>query len=242
MGIKNQLKKYNISQSLLAKQLFISRPTLNTYINLYENNKKIPSRKYQLIFDKLFFEEKTPKEFHEALHGCNGLLAKDEILEITDLSPEHSDLISNIIEDIKNDLSSGISDNVIYLFIRFIINYHKKINALGSVAKYFLTLNGYLEYGDLSEYDKMQTLYYYDFYSKLKSQGIQIDSYQVEKDFIKRIKEIQTENHNREKLLRQQIEKIITEEINNELASGKPIEKIDIHDILRKINEKNNGS
>ena len=109
MNIKKQIKNYDITLSTLADNLFISRPTLNSYIYLYENNKKIPSRRYQIIFDKLFSKEKTIKEFYDILKRYNKLLAKDEILEITELSPEYSDLISAVVNSCPSHFFSIIS-------------------------------------------------------------------------------------------------------------------------------------
>ena len=55
------LKEYDCTLSEFANALFLSRPTLNSYIHLYENNQKIPDKKYQILFDRMF-SKKIEKE------------------------------------------------------------------------------------------------------------------------------------------------------------------------------------
>ena len=50
MDIKEKLKEIGIKLSDLARELEVSRPTLNIYIDNFEKGTKIPSEKYQLIF------------------------------------------------------------------------------------------------------------------------------------------------------------------------------------------------
>ena len=54
MDIKKQLNHIGIKLKTFAETLEVSRQTLDTYIKLYESNKKIPNARYQRIFDFLF--------------------------------------------------------------------------------------------------------------------------------------------------------------------------------------------
>ena len=54
MDIKKQLNHIGIKQKTFAEMLEVSRQTLDTYIKLYESNKKIPNERFQRIFDFLF--------------------------------------------------------------------------------------------------------------------------------------------------------------------------------------------
>ena len=54
MDIKKQLNYIGIKLKTLAKMLEVSRQTLDTYINLFDNNQKIPNERFQRIFDFLF--------------------------------------------------------------------------------------------------------------------------------------------------------------------------------------------
>ena len=52
--IKEILKKNNITLLNFAKQLGISRQTLDTYIRIYESGEELPNQKYQILFDRFF--------------------------------------------------------------------------------------------------------------------------------------------------------------------------------------------
>lgn len=54
MDIKKQLNHIGIKQKTFAEMLEVSRQTLDTYIKLFEGNKKIPNERFQKIFDFLF--------------------------------------------------------------------------------------------------------------------------------------------------------------------------------------------
>ena len=54
MDIKGQLKQIDVKVSKLAAGLEISRPTFDSYLELYEKGETIPNDKYQIIFEYLF--------------------------------------------------------------------------------------------------------------------------------------------------------------------------------------------
>lgn len=54
MDIKKQLNHIGIKLKTFAEMLEVSRQTLDTYIKLYESDKKIPNERFQRIFDILF--------------------------------------------------------------------------------------------------------------------------------------------------------------------------------------------
>ena len=53
-NVRSILQKNGITLSKFSEIMDISRPTLNSYIKMYESNVKIPSEKYQIIFEELF--------------------------------------------------------------------------------------------------------------------------------------------------------------------------------------------
>ena len=57
MEIKKNLKSLDIKISKLATELGVSRPTLDAYIEYYENGQQIPNEGYQKIFEYLFSGE-----------------------------------------------------------------------------------------------------------------------------------------------------------------------------------------
>ena len=54
MDIKKQLNRIGIKLKTFAEMLEVSRQTLDTYIKLYDSNKKIPNERFQRIFGFLF--------------------------------------------------------------------------------------------------------------------------------------------------------------------------------------------
>ena len=57
MEIKKNLKALDIRISKLASELGVSRPTLDSYIECFENGHAIPNEGYQRIFEYLFSGE-----------------------------------------------------------------------------------------------------------------------------------------------------------------------------------------
>lgn len=237
MNIKMILKEYNCTLSEFANALFLSRPTLNSYIKAYENNTKIPDKKYQILFDRLFSKKIAKEQFYEIMGKCNILVAKDQILETTDLSPKRTDIIIRIIEDMKEDLNSDSADEDIYKFIRMIINYYKKLPILKDVSNYFLSLNSKIDYKDLNKKEKEKVLQLYQFFYNLKEDNINIDIKKWEKKFQERIDELRNKNKEIEKEINNQIKKIIEKEIQKQIQTGKDVDSIKVEDILNNISK-----
>lgn len=64
--IKRQLKENSKTLSEFCDDFNISRPTLNTYIKLYEDGEQLPNEVFQRIFDYLFDEDITDQtEFND---------------------------------------------------------------------------------------------------------------------------------------------------------------------------------
>lgn len=237
MSIKVILKEYDCTLSEFANALFLSRPTLNSYIKAYESNRKIPNKKYQILFNRLFSEKITKEQFYEIMEKCNILVAKDQILETTELSPQRTDIIISIVDDIKEDLNSNNADENIYKFIRMIINYYKKLPILKDLSNYFLSLNSKIDYKDLNKKEKEKVLQLYQFFCNLKEDNISIDIKIWEKKFQERIKELQNKNKEIEKKINDQIKKIIEQEIKKQIQNGKDLSSIKIEDILNNISK-----
>ena len=235
MNIRILLKEYDCTLSDFANALFLSRPTLNTYIHLYENRKKLPNKKYQIIFDRIFSQKITKNDFYEMLEKCNTLVAKDQILNTTDLSPKRTDIILNITEEIRKDLDSDCADENIYIFIRMIINYYKKIPAIKKISNYFLALNSKINYDDLSKKEKQDILSLYRYFVSLKNEELTIDFNKWEKKFKETIQNIQNENKKIEKKINYKIKLLIENEIKKQIKNGKDVNSITINDILSSI-------
>lgn len=234
MDIKLRLKQYNITLSEFAAMLFLSRPTLNTYIKLFENQRKIPDKKYQILFDRLFSQELDEEKFRENITQGNLLLAKDNVLETTKLSPERTDLLNFIIEDMKSDLETLDADEEFYIFIRVIINNYKKISIIRDFSNYFLALNSFINFNDLSKKEKIKVVSYFQFIKTQKN--VKINNYEKwEELFIERIAEIKKENDIQEKKIAEKIKEIVTAEMKKQIDTGKNVSSITAEEILNNI-------
>lgn len=237
MNIKMLLKEYDCTLSEFANALFLSRPTLNSYIHLYENNQKIPDKKYQILFDRIFSKKIEKEEFYRMLEKCNTLVAKDQILETTDLSPRKTDIIIRIVEDIKRDFNSDGADESIYIFIRMIINYYKKLPLLKKISNYFLSLNNKISYDDLSKKEKEDVLLLYQCFDSLKNDEISINFKKWEIKFKERIKSIESQNKKIEEEINKRIKLLIEKEIKNQIQTGKDVNSITVEDVLNNISK-----
>lgn len=237
MNIKMLLKEYDCTLSEFANALFLSRPTLNSYIHLYENNQKIPDKKYQILFDRIFSKKIEKEEFYRMLEKCNTLVAKDQILETTDLSPRKTDIIIRIVEDIKRDFNSVGADENIYIFIRMIINYYKKLPLLKKISNYFLSLNNKINYDDLSKKEKEDVLLLYQCFDSLKNDEVSINFKKWEIKFKERIKSIESQNKKIEEEINNRIKLLIEKEIKNQIQTGKDVNSITVEDVLNNISK-----
>lgn len=237
MNIKMLLKEYDCTLSEFANVLFLSRPTLNSYIHLYENNQKIPDKKYQILFDRMFSKKIEKEEFYRMLEKCNTLVAKDQILETTDLSPRKTDIIIRIVEDIKRDFNSDGADENIYIFIRMIINYYKKLPLLKKISNYFLSLNNKINYDDLSKKEKEDVLLLYQCFDSLKNDEVSINFKKWEIKFKERIKSIESQNKKIEEKINNRIKLLIEKEIKNQIQTGKDVNSITVEDVLNNISK-----
>lgn len=237
MNIKMLLKEYDCTLSEFANALFLSRPTLNSYIHLYENNQKIPDKKYQILFDRMFSKKIEKEEFYRMLEKCNTLVAKDQILETTDLSPRKTDIIIRIVEDIKRDFNSDGADENIYIFIRMIINYYKKLPLLKKISNYFLSLNNKINYDDLSKKEKEDVLSLYQCFDSLKNDEVSINFKKWEIKFKERIKSIESQNKKIEEEINNRIKLLIEKEIKNQIQTGKDVNSITVEDVLNNISK-----
>lgn len=83
--IKEKLKKYNITLTQFSNILNVSRPTLDTYIRLYESGQDLPNDKYKFLFDSVFSEDvENEFDFQEQLDRAHYLLQRDDMLGTMD--------------------------------------------------------------------------------------------------------------------------------------------------------------
>lgn len=214
-NIKQYLSDVGISQKELAERIGLSRPTLNTYIELFESGKTIPKERYNIIFDRLFDNENCSAEtFFKNLSQVEKLIARDQKYGISDLKPEEADLVSLIIRNMNRDLKIEGYDKDVYVFINMLLLNYRKNEIFKQLVEYFIYLN---DIRDIDTIEESQIPYFANIYKAFHSLTINPCVYEEQdyQDFIKRCSEVQEENKKwateRENNLKRRIRNMIAE-------------------------------
>lgn len=240
--IKEKLKKYNITLTQFSNILNISRPTLDTYIRLYESGQDLPNDKYKFLFDSVFSEDvENEFNFQEQLDRAHYLLQRDDMLGTMDLDAEKTDYISTVIDLMKKDLFRKESDINLYRFIVLYINSYYENQVMSSLCKYFLVLNGKLPINQMTEQDKIYFPYYMKLFKLQLSEGLTCDE-NLLKEFNERVDEIKHEENKRKESLKRSIMTQVNEKFNELMNQGWKAENINIEQLieLMKKQEKEN--
>lgn len=208
MDVKKILRDNNISLSDFANDLGISRPTLYAYIDMYERGLIIPKKKYQKIFSVLFDCDNLD-DFHLIY---NNLFNRNSKKILNDIDGLKDKLLKTTIENIENDFKTAGWNEDVYKFINIILSSYKREPLFSHVIRYFLVLNGQLDYRSIDFEDEKYLLYYYQMFSNDKYNRLDYN-YQLEKEFIDRINEIQLNKNKKNNSM----EKLILEKIKQEI-------------------------
>lgn len=143
MEIKKNLKALDIKISKLATDLGVSRPTLDAYIEYYENGQLIPNDGYQKIFEYLFSsEEMNSIEFAQKYDYVKRIMLADAKAGAEKALHEKRE--NKLINNIKEILNTGTVDEHLVEFINLFIN--NRDNALvQSIYMYFNYANGFAD-------------------------------------------------------------------------------------------------
>ncbi|MGD9566809.1 MAG: hypothetical protein AB7V48_00555 [Sedimentibacter sp.] len=250
MDLKARIKGLGIRLLDISKELDISRPTLDTYISLYESGETLPHDKYQIIFERLFDERvKTKEDFFDVLDGYHNLIEKEKILGIKNLNAKESDLIGNIIYLIRDDVKSEEYDEDIYVFINMMLGSYKKVSTFSRVAKYFLLLNNSKSIEELDSYSNSEKAFYSNLYEVMKQDIIGQNKYDEIKfnRFRDRILELKEEKSLKtasiaeeavEANLKKAFEERIGQVLNEKIRLGIDLDDIDMNEVIRSIDIK----
>ena len=230
MKIKNILQSHEVSLLKFSNLLNISRPTLNSYILLFENGKKIPNDKIQLIFNKLFDQELAHHEFITILKKYSRMLKRDEAMGILDVDSKVTDLVTSVVDNIKKDCESGDYNENVYEFINMLISNYRNDELFSHLVEYFLVLNGRIPLEEIDFRKKPYLLHYYSVLDKDKHHELSFDQ-QLYSDFVSRINEIK-ELRNKETLVQTELMNKIRDRIQ-EITEYEP--EIDKEDLMKLV-------
>jgi hypothetical protein len=143
MDIKGQLKQIDVKVSKLAAGLEISRPTFDSYLELYEKGEAIPNDKYQIIFEYLFsngcvsaveFAQRYDFVRSKMLNGIKDDVTKQK------KDDRSSFLVSTIDACLKDPSISPETLEFLYLLLR-----NKDVEVVKLVEAYFNLANGIVD-------------------------------------------------------------------------------------------------
>lgn len=231
--VKETLKKYGITLIEFAANLNISRPTLDTYIKLYEANQSLPNEKYVVLFDSLFKDDvKSAEEFSEKMKKASYLLERDSVLGTFELDTNKTDILTNIIETAKKDMYKESCDLDLYRFITLFMNSYYDNPVFKYLVKYFLMLNGLIDSDDMSKEDETVLSNYYILFKAQLEDELRLDTSHLS-EFKRRIKQIKDEKNEQNQALKQKVYDSISERIEQILSQGIDVNNIDISKLLR---------
>ena len=213
MNIRKLLQKNGLTQYSFAELLNISRPTLNSYIKIFESGSSIPNEKFQIIFEELFNQDLSNDKFNKRLNKCHSLLQRDKAMGVLELEADATDLFTVVMNNIKNDFSSDDYDEDIYIFINILISSYKREKLFSHLVKYFLVLNNIISCQDINFKKEPYLLHYFSVFENDKKNSLIYDAI-LEKRFIERIEEIARIKRQSENRYKQNLIDLLDEEIS----------------------------
>ena len=233
--VKPKLKSLGITLSECAKKLMISRPTLDSYIALYEKQQQIPQEKYQIIFDRLFSNEISDKDaFLTEVDSIHFLIERDQMLGTLELNPQKTDIITSVIAEMKNDMSETDCNLDIYIFINMLIRSYRKTSLFENLANYFLVLNGQTDINNINDDEKRFFSNCYKLFHEELMQKSETNNEYLEK-FYKRVEILNLEKQKQMEDLRTALSNKISERISDLIKLGINPEDISIDELMENI-------
>lgn len=153
MEIKRQLKNLDVKISRLAQGLGISRPTLDSYIECYENRQQIPNERYRKIFEYLFADEvDSTIEFAKRFDYVKRIFLQTES---TNSSQSKDQWMRNNISDFA--LEAEKEDGML-AFVNLLIS-NRNVDLVQAISDYFNYVNGFKQYNDSAESNKHKAIF-----------------------------------------------------------------------------------
>lgn len=231
MKIKDFLKKYKFTLKELAELLELSRPTLNTYINLYENGEEIPNPRYQHIFTEIF--SKYWKEKFEIIEEIK-YLKKSERKQEDDYSFENLELINSIKEKMYSDMKGEKEVLPLYKFINSVLYNYNRDDGLTGYIDYNLFLNGLKNIAEISESEKILISNIFPIMREHVEKTLKFNEQGYDL-FLKRVEEIKKFRERETLRIESEFRKKIKDELELKFSLGKVIAEDDVVEILKKI-------
>lgn len=160
-SIKMLIKEKNETLSTVANKLHLSRPTLDTYIILYERGEMLPKVFYQEIFDTLFSDYNISLEaFKERLDMCEEVILSDKKDVSIGLLSRRADRAAKLMKQLHQNISYEKFDEELYEFINLVITNYSD-DTIYNLVQFFIMLYGKK---DVSQASDFQIAYFAELY------------------------------------------------------------------------------
>lgn len=240
--IKKYLKSAGITQKQFAEKMNLSRPTLDTYIEMYEHGQTLPKKKYDDYFNKLFKSTNNSLQmFISELQKIESRDGNSTYCRLDSLESDAEDYISLIVRNMRKDFETEGWNRNIYTFINILISNYRKNDVFQYLAEYFVYLNSIENVENISS---KQIPYFANMFKTFRSLSENPENYDQQdyKDFIKYCKEIRDnkrkEYNKREDFIKGEIKHILLsyERKGVNLSDQEILEKLTTH--LSQISKK----
>lgn len=216
MNVAEALKKHGLSKIQFSSDFYLSRPTLDDYIERFEKGGKLPKTKYQIIFDSLFADDLEDNQFKKEYDYYTRLISRDRAIKLDDLSPQATDKIVRIIGDLKE---SALNDDYLELinFISFVVDGYNYGNELSKAwVLYFSELNSLKNHKGISEKLKkyLGCFYVLNRDYLVDDSKLDISNYEI---FVKRKDELKRKRQLRRREIQERVSEIIKQRVEEEM-------------------------
>ncbi len=211
MNINTFLKKIKKTKTELALELGISRPTLNQYIEMYENGNDIENERYNIIFQRLFSNFDTNREaFDRQLESIKFLLERDRRYDIGTLDPEAADIVARIHNKMVADMSERQWGKKIYDAILILLSQYRIQPVMRELMGYFSDLNSDSDLDNLPDESKAYYSYYYKVFREIVNNPPVYNEEEYE-SFLKRKAEISKQRMHENDQMAENVKKVIND-------------------------------
>lgn len=224
-----------MSLNKLASQLFLSRPTLNSYIKQFEEKEKLSNENYNKIFQKLFNgNQKDEETFKDQVNIFSLMLQKEKNLTHSQYSNENKNIMNSIIKKMQEDLQGKEETNPLYKFINSAIHNYEKDHVLQAYINYNLYLNGLKDLHKIKAKEKKLISNLFPLMKSYVESSLNFNE-QGYNNFLFRVNEIKEKRLVEKKEIEKKIKEEIEKEIEKKIHQGINIKELDIKELLKNI-------
>lgn len=231
MEIKEYLKTIHMTQRELADRLGLSRPTLDTYIQLFQNQEKIPKERYQVVFEKLFTQPPLDGyEFRQVLDDNALFLKQEQVLGVSsEMGVKQSYILSMMMQEVRKDLCKKDADWNVYTFFNLVLRNYRKNPFLGQLMEYVMLFYGKKNRDEVPEEDKAFLSSLHRLMQNRENLEFQPEAYQDLLDSASRSKRANAETQEEAK---RRLMKQVEARMKKLMEEGVDLEKMDLETLM----------